>query len=93
MVYKYLIANEAFDDAERHLLSKCRYCGQEKHDEVVDFTSKTIDRDMGYRVRKGQRKNNGRISKLHNIKQHPISKDLPTSYLQKYANGKGTKIN
>lgn len=42
---------------------------------------------MGYKARQGRRKDSGKISKLHNVKQCSISKDLPISYLQKCADG------
>lgn len=91
LVYKYLAANEGLENRERRLINKCRCCGEEKHhDEVID-SSQTIDRGMGYKIRQRQRKNSGRISKLHNIKRRPISKDLPISDLRKCVDGEGTK--
>lgn len=93
MVYKYLIANEAFDDTEHRLVSTRRCSGEEKHhNEVIDSTSRAIGRDIGYRVRQGQRKDSGKISKVQSIKRRPLSKDLSVSYLQKCVNGEGTKL-
>ncbi|TGZ52296.1 Uncharacterized protein DBV15_09239 [Temnothorax longispinosus] len=89
LVYKYLVANEALPDTECRVVNKC-CCGQENHDEVMD-SSRTNDKGMGYRVRQGQRKNSGRVSKLHNVKRRPISKDLPISHLQKCVDSKDTR--
>lgn len=90
MVYKYLVANEAFDDTERRLVSTRRGEGKH-HNEVIDSTSGAI-RGIGYRIRQGQRKDSGKISKVQNVKQRPISKDLSSSYLQKCVDGEGTKL-
>ncbi|XP_011878264.1 PREDICTED: protein starmaker-like [Vollenhovia emeryi] len=92
LVYKYLAANEAFDDTEHRLVSKCHSCGQEKHhDEVIDSPSQVVNRGIGYRVRPGQRKDSSRVSKLPKVKRRPISKDLPSSYLQKCIDSEDTR--
>ncbi|KYN21610.1 hypothetical protein ALC57_05986 [Trachymyrmex cornetzi] len=90
LVYKFLIANEAFDGNEHCLVNKCR-CDQGKHHKVTDPIS-TIGESIGCRIRQRWRKDIGRISKLHNINQCPISKNRPILYLQKCMDRKhGTK--
>lgn len=90
MVYKYLVANEAFDGTER--LISTRRSEEKHHNEVMDSTSRAIDRGIGYKIRQGQRKDSGKISKVRNVKQRPISKNLSSSYLQKCVDGEGTKL-
>ncbi|KYN37221.1 hypothetical protein ALC56_09012 [Trachymyrmex septentrionalis] len=90
LVYKFLIANEAFDGNECCLVNKCRCCDQGKHHEVIDPIS-TIGESTGCRIRQRWRKDIGRISKLHNVNQCPISKNQPISYLQKCMDRKHTK--
>ncbi|KAL6256092.1 hypothetical protein P5V15_013327 [Pogonomyrmex californicus] len=71
------------EEANVELDQACRYCGQKHHNEIVDSTSRTIGRSIDYRVRQKQYKNDGRISKLYNVKQNSIFKDLSISHLQK----------
>ncbi|KYQ58124.1 hypothetical protein ALC60_02856 [Trachymyrmex zeteki] len=92
LVYKFLIANEAFDGNEHCLVNKCRCCDQGKHHKVIDsISTSTIGKSIDYRVRQRWHKDIGRISKLYNVNQCPISKNQPISYLQKCMDRKTTK--
>ncbi|XP_036145281.1 uncharacterized protein LOC114255736 isoform X2 [Monomorium pharaonis] len=85
LVYKFLIANEDFDNTDSNFVSKCRCCGQKKRvKEIID--SLQTGQNVGSKIKQERRKDRDRISKLHNVKRCSVSKNLPISSLQNCVN-------